>query len=1259
MQLFRYIGLIFFISYSMAGTDGTVRGKVLNVEGESLPGAQVYIADLGVGTMTDVDGNYILLNLEVGTYDVTVSMIGFATQIIQAVDIVMDQTVWLNFSMQIEAIEGEVIHVSAQKELVEKGSTSKKITISKEAIEALPIRDVADLYSLQSGVVKVEAGTHGGIPDMEERGLEEVHVRGGRSGEIAYMIDGLYIRNPIFGGIGNGTRLNIFAIKEFDFQPGGFNAEYGDAMSAVSNMHTNRGGKEFQYKFKYETSLVGATLFDSRFDELRGYDDYSLGFGGKIPFTDKFNYWVSGQFTENDNSRVLEFDDITYIENDQGNDVNRENLTQPWDTEAGFRGFGFNNTWDVFGNLTFKATDKLKLNASYWRVAAHAKYFSPKYMFWDEGQQELFRDTERYTLEVNHSLTQKMFYTFRASQFIQDQFQGVRWQDSDDDELPDWFEWSYAAGERQNPSGVQISDPYNPDVVPYTVSEDGKSVYYTKRDGLGPAQWSSGWYKDAEPGNYNWEVAEDFNDVNYNGVRDGGESYTDELDGVFCGGDNQTPECGDLWEDLNGNGIYERNIDIFDPDVHDIVGNGQWNAPQLVAACEYRDGSYWLTPEMYVDSQDFMDSEVFWNEIVQNPSYEEYGASGIYANIDSLYFLDIFSLGEWADGRAFGGHDRFFHDSSVLTQEMRLDFTSQMTDKWKARVGVDLKSHKLNYYEVENPWEDVGALRQRFSEQWDDFGADGEYFLDSESGVSDDGEGNGQWDNGETFDDFNGNGKWDDFVEPMEVAGYFQNTFEVPWMVINAGVRFDGVNYNTKIWSDAVGDASPERPWFWSDCGLDGLCADSDFYPDSGADLGEGDGNYQSFGNGVWNFGELFTDELDGGLEPCSGPNQTDNCGDTWEDFDGDGIFDSNEVFNPEIHDLVGNGVWEEGEDFVDEGEEVSTQFGLSNAVVFFKNSEWLWKISPRIGFSHIITDQATFTFNYGVYYQTPTYANIYLNTNKQEDPEELFEDSSGQLGNATMTAARSQAYEFAFNFQIGNNWGFTVGAWLKDMDQMSTARTYRSGIYEYQIFSNGDYGNAKGLDLTIQNRGMFFTTMIQYTYSIAQANGEYDKAAFGNQWVDAPSQQFLMPFDRPHDLTISMYTYLPFGINASMTGFYESGVPYTPMIFNGDRPESDVRNKNTKRTDSYKSANISLSKHIKFSDYKLSLGLNVYNAFNISNALNIYELTGEADDPGEYYLKEVKLPIEGGALSGSYYDQPWRYSTPRNMNFFIRIDFN
>ena len=101
---------------------------------------------------------------------------------------------------------------------------------------------------------------------------------------------------------------------------------------------------------------------------------------------------------------------------------------------------------------------------------------------------------------------------------------------------------------------------------------------------------------------------------------------------------------------------------------------------------------------------------------------------------------------------------------------------------------------------------------------------------------------------------------------------------------------------------------------------------------------------------------------------------------------------------------------------------------------------------------------------------------------------------------------------------------------------------------------SNGDYGTAKGIDITVRNSGMLFTTILQYTYSIAKANGDYDKAAFGGVYVDAPSQTYLMPFDRPHDLTLSLYTALPGGIMTSVTGFYQSGIPYTPQEMVGPR---------------------------------------------------------------------------------------------------------
>ena len=120
-------------------------------------------------------------------------------------------------------------------------------------------------------------------------------------------------------------------------------------------------------------------------------------------------------------------------------------------------------------------------------------------------------------------------------------------------------------------------------------------------------------------------------------------------------------------------------------------------------------------------------------------------------------------------------------------------------------------------------------------------------------------------------------------------------------------------------------------------------------------------------------------------------------------------------------------------------------------------------------------------------------------------------------------------------------------------MDQLSTAKTYRSQLGDYQVQSNGDYGIAKGIDLSLTNRGTLINTTIQYTFSEAKANGEYDKAAFGNQVVDAPLQEFTMPFDRPHDLTVQLYSSkLPFEINASLVGFYQSGIGKSAAVHYG-----------------------------------------------------------------------------------------------------------
>ena len=81
------------------------------------------------------------------------------------------------------------------------------------------------------------------------------------------------------------------------------------------------------------------------------------------------------------------------------------------------------------------------------------------------------------------------------------------------------------------------------------------------------------------------------------------------------------------------------------------------------------------------------------------------------------------------------------------------------------------------------------------------------------------------------------------------------------------------------------------------------------------------------------------------------------------------------------------------------------------------------------------------------------------------------------------------------------------------------------------------------------------------------------------------------------------------------------------------------------------------MSKDFRYKDYSVSLGLNIYNLFDSRNEVYVYPLTGNSYDPGDYYTDDVGLG-QGATLSNAFYDRPWYYSSPREINFFMRVDF-
>ena len=135
MNIIKYFSLLILLgTFIFPGTDGTIRGRVTDEKGEGLPGTQVYIPNTSYGTMTDGDGNYILLNIPVGKYDIIFAMIGYKQQNTKNVSVVMDQTQWLNVKLQVESISGEEIIVEAERNLVEHDDTGTKQTVTGEAI---------------------------------------------------------------------------------------------------------------------------------------------------------------------------------------------------------------------------------------------------------------------------------------------------------------------------------------------------------------------------------------------------------------------------------------------------------------------------------------------------------------------------------------------------------------------------------------------------------------------------------------------------------------------------------------------------------------------------------------------------------------------------------------------------------------------------------------------------------------------------------------------------------------------------------------------------------------------------------------------------------------------------------------------------------------------------------------------------------------------------------------------------------------------
>ena len=215
-------------STSTAGTTGKIAGTVTDHLGNPVIGATVLLLGTPYGTMTDANGEYFIINLQPGTYDLQARIVGMETRTIEGVQVLADLTSRIDFHLASETVGHTYIQVTDQRSLILKEVTTTLSIVDRQEIRTMPVAGLQDLMVRQAG-----STLHDGI----------LHVRGGRTGEVAYLVDGVSQIDPI-----NNTmfaELPLSAISETSVMSGGFGAEYGNAQSGVVNIVTREGSEQF------------------------------------------------------------------------------------------------------------------------------------------------------------------------------------------------------------------------------------------------------------------------------------------------------------------------------------------------------------------------------------------------------------------------------------------------------------------------------------------------------------------------------------------------------------------------------------------------------------------------------------------------------------------------------------------------------------------------------------------------------------------------------------------------------------------------------------------------------------------------------------------------------------------------------------------------------------------------------------------------------------------------------------------------------
>ncbi len=218
-------------------TYGTINGTITDASGGVVSGAKVEIFNQGTGITrsmsTDTAGNYEFLNLDAGTYTITVSAPNFTTMQNKDVILPARETRTVPFQLQVAAGNTQVAVVATEEVISEDQTRSSSHSGDEINSLALNFRATPNPSPL-SNVAPLSAG-------VQSDSSGNLTVSGQLPTATQFSLDGISTQLPRYGGPTKDLFPSVEGISEFRVNYAGNSAEYSQVsdITAISKSGTN------------------------------------------------------------------------------------------------------------------------------------------------------------------------------------------------------------------------------------------------------------------------------------------------------------------------------------------------------------------------------------------------------------------------------------------------------------------------------------------------------------------------------------------------------------------------------------------------------------------------------------------------------------------------------------------------------------------------------------------------------------------------------------------------------------------------------------------------------------------------------------------------------------------------------------------------------------------------------------------------------------------------------------------------------------